>query len=276
MVKRPWRTTEIKALCEHYAEHGPTGCAQFLPDRTHAAIKAVAERLGLKTRRRRAFARPLSAAEKVAAAHAARKPVTWREIVRLADEWQVSPYAARGRILRAGGSIRHSRVRWTREQDAVLYASCCERPEMIARTLRAKTGVRRSPKAVQVRLHKLGIGGRTERDGYRGNELARLLGVGPCYVTRRIADGRIAATRQPGIGRAADAVNPAPWLIRHRDVAAWLRAEPAALVKARGQADPLWLADLLGEVGDAQRVKPRRRPTADDGGLEEYHLALGG
>lgn len=50
-----------------------------------------------------------------------------------------------------------------------------------------------------------------------------------------------------------------------------LRQDDRLLARARRKGDALWLADLLGEVGQGGRKRP---PVVDYGGLAEHHLGL--
>lgn len=272
-----WRTVEDRVLIERYPTGGVAACLPLLPGRSAQAIRRRARRRGLpappaprdpnrgRSRVTHAVRREL--------ARLAGRPVSWRRVKALAARWRVTPQSALSRIQRRGGWLRTVQPRWTRDQDALLRAHCDLPPARIARLLRAR-GVERTPKAVYVRLHLLGLTGRVDPGGYSAAELARLLGTSHSTVLAHIAAGRLPARRRQAL-EPAPHTGPQPWLIAPRDARDWLRADPQRLARARRHADALWLADLLGEIGQAPPAQMRRtRP--DHRGLDEYHLAAGG
>lgn len=244
-----WTTREEQVLREHYGTDGPEACVALLPGRTLGALRNHARALGLNAPRQPAFRRkyPKPSPHMVALireGYAAAK--SSGDINRLAmrlgrPRWWVSRRAAELGIV----VPRYKEPEWTEAEDELL-GQYAQRSVGNIRGILKRHGYTRTETAIHVRLKRLRLGMRCDRDHYSAHQLGELLGVDGKTPTAWIARGLLEAGKR-GTARTA-AQGGDMWWISRAAVRRFIVANPE-LVDPR-KADWLWLVSLLAGHGD--------------------------
>jgi len=256
-----WTTAELRLLRLHYPRGGSAACAQVLHNRSPVAIQRRARRDGLLAPTKglsKGRKHALNAAQLVAISKALRRGLKYGDFARLGRQLGLPPWVVEVAARKmAGQPTKAGRRPWSAAADRLLIARADWSLQRLAARL-AAMGEPRTCYAIHRRSRKIGAA-RDEAETCTAAELSRRLGLPPDVVSRWILAGRLQAKRRPPPRKRTDRHDkPGWWGITDAAVRDLMRAEPALLAQllpGMAPAARLWMAEIMGELPEAETIK---------------------
>jgi len=251
MKHHPFTPEEIDILRARYPQEGAAKLVPVL-NRKRRDILVKARALGLRCALARTMAtRRVWTLDEDALIRREWPRVQKRQqsVARLADQIGVSEFLVRERAGVLGIRLqRPDHIPWTEAEDELLAANVHLVPRTIADKLQRAGFPRRTAAAIAVRRQRLQRTVHGNGEAYSLHELAALMGCSPQPVMRWIRLGLLPAKArgetQNQYGGPGDR-----YLIKPRDVRAFIIQHTAQVATQLATADKYWLVDLLAGGG---------------------------